>query len=261
MEKLANKYQNAYKNFDRLNEHKSGHTYATKQNLISDDNIKVNDSNDKLNKNKIKINKNNYINSGGVLVHKNNIDLLPELQTIKDEISDYYKNYFSTNPFFDKPTNVECVRLTNTAIIPKISTKGSAAYDLFSDSEETTIQSGDKKCFSTGIVFSVPPGYVGFVKSRSSLKNNVNVEAFHGTIDSDYTGELKIILDNHDKNEYTVYKGDKIAQIAVVPCLNVPIKEISSVNNLSQVKMSKLNKSENFRKLGNDGGFGSTGRK
>ena len=89
----------------------------------------------------------------------------------------------------------------------------------------------------------IPEGYVGFIKSKSGLMVNHGILT-DGTIDCGYTGSIKVKLFNHGGSKYEVKKGDKIAQLVIVPCL---LPELELVDKLEETDRG-------------DGGFGSTGR-
>lgn len=95
----------------------------------------------------------------------------------------------------------------------------------------------------TGVHVEIPEGYVGFIKSKSGLmvKHGITTE---GTIDSHYTGPIKVNLLNHSSKYYDIKAGDKIAQLVIVPCL---LPELEIVDSLEETDRG-------------DGGFGSTGR-
>lgn len=137
---------------------------------------------------------------------------------------------------------IKVQRLTETANLPFQATEGSAGYDLFAD-ESKMIR--DRKLISTGVAVQIPQGYVGVIKSRSSMAVK-GFDAQAGVIDSDYTGEIKVLLSN-DKwpNEVCrIVKGDKIAQMLVVPCAHFDVVEVDSLDDTER----------------GAGGFGSTGK-
>ena len=129
------------------------------------------------------------------------------------------------------------------AKVPVRGSDGSAGYDLYS-MEDFKICSEKQTLISTGIKMKIPKNHVGFIKSRSSLsyKHGLCVEA--GVIDSDYRGEIKVLLHNYGKETYKGKKGDKIAQIVIMPCLMIKTKVVKSLDET---------------KRGNKG-FGSTGK-
>jgi len=131
-------------------------------------------------------------------------------------------------------------RLREDAIIPRYQTKGSVGLDLHSI-EEAVILPGSSALIGTGLRINLPEGIEGQVRSRSGLaaKNSVFVLNSPGTIDSDYRGEIKIILFNLGKEAFYVKTGDRIAQLVLAP---VHIEQELLLDNTRE-----------------DNGFGSTG--
>ena len=133
---------------------------------------------------------------------------------------------------------------------PDWETIGSAGFDLRA-SEYGTIQPNEFKIVPTGLYFDLPENFEMQIRPRSGLaaKKGVTVLNSPGTIDSDYTGEIKVILINHGKNSFEVAKGDRIAQavIATMTAKNI-------------IKLNKVSKIEKDTERGT-GGFGSTGVK
>lgn len=132
---------------------------------------------------------------------------------------------------------------------PVYATDGSAGMDLFAcptDGREMEIRPGAFVAVPTGIAVAVPPWYEMQIRPRSglALRHGVTVLNAPGTVDSDYRGEVKVLLINHGPLRYTIRRGDRIAQAVVAPvarCL------VDCVANLP-VAPSR------------SGGFGSTGR-
>jgi len=118
-----------------------------------------------------------------------------------------------------------------------------AGYDIYSN-EDIRIPPYGSVSISTGLKISVPIGWFGRVLPRSgnSFKNHLETGA--GVIDSSYRGEIKIKLYNHHNKEYYVKKGDRIAQLVVMPCYTGEF-----------LKVEKLMESER-----GDKGFGSSGK-
>ena len=95
----------------------------------------------------------------------------------------------------------------------------------------------------TGVHIEIPKGYVGFVKSKSGLmvKSGITTD---GTIDCGYTGSICVRLFNHTKNDHTFKKGDKIAQLVLLPIITPDLELVDSLDETER----------------GDNGFGSTGR-
>jgi dUTP pyrophosphatase len=100
-----------------------------------------------------------------------------------------------------------------------------------------------QRVIDTGVHVEIPAGYVGLIKSKSGLMVN-NGLLTDGTIDSGYTGSIKVKLFNTSPKDYKFNAGDKIAQLVIVPCL---LPELELVDHLEETDRG-------------DGGFGSTGR-
>lgn len=130
--------------------------------------------------------------------------------------------------------------------LPSYATSGSAGVDLRA-SEAAVITSGEFAAVGTGLSVEIPPGYEGQVRPRSGLaaKHGVTVLNAPGTIDSDYRGEIRVILINHGKDAFTVSPGDRIAQMVFAPVARALLAE---TEDLSDSERSA-------------GGFGSTGVK
>ncbi len=130
--------------------------------------------------------------------------------------------------------------------IPEYKTKGSAGADICAFiSEDVTIEPGAFAMLPTGLFFEIPQGYEIQVRPRSGLaaKHGITVLNTPGTIDSDYRGEICVILINLGEEAFTIHNGDRIAQLIIAP-----------VTQGLFVKAEKLEDSQR-----GSGGFGSTG--
>lgn len=132
--------------------------------------------------------------------------------------------------------------------LPSYETKDAAGADLrasFENKEDFTIKPGERALIPTGLSFEVQPGYEVQIRPRSglSLKTDLLVVNSPGTIDADYRGEVKIILGNFGKDNFTIKHGDRIAQMVLAP---IHQAEFSVVDELSDTERG-------------EGGFGSTG--
>ena len=138
-------------------------------------------------------------------------------------------------------------RLNHKAKIPIYKTEGSSGMDLMACIDERIIiPPQQSKLIPTGIAIAIPEDTEVQIRPRSGLaiKSNISVLNTPGTIDSDYRGELKIILFNHGKTEFTINNEDRIAQMVLMPVLKVEFEEI---NELPET-------------IRGSGGFGSTGK-
>ena len=138
-------------------------------------------------------------------------------------------------------------KLQKNIILPEYKTDGSSGMDLMANVEQTVkILPGEKKIISTGIMVAIPEQYEIQIRPRSGLaaKNGISVLNTPGTIDSDYRGEIKVILINLGKDTFEINKNDRIAQMIVCPIIKVELKEVESLP-------------ETVR---GEGGFGSTNK-
>lgn len=139
-------------------------------------------------------------------------------------------------------------RLSQQISLPKYETIGSSGMDLSANIDNyIEIQPGKSAIIPTGLSISIPKNYEVQIRPRSGLaaKQQITVLNTPGTIDSDYRGEIKIILINHGDKKFKVEKGLRIAQMVVCPVIQA---EIIEVNELEDTKRGQ-------------GGFGSTGKK
>ena len=138
-------------------------------------------------------------------------------------------------------------KLHKNIILPEYKTDGSSGMDLMANVDQTVkILPGEKKIISTGIMVATPEQYEIQIRPRSGLaaKNGISVLNTPGTIDSDYRGEIKVILINLGKDIFQINKNDRIAQMIVCPIIKVELKEVESLP----------------KTVRGEGGFGSTNK-
>ncbi|WP_276906542.1 dUTP diphosphatase [Peptoniphilus duerdenii] len=129
---------------------------------------------------------------------------------------------------------------------PSYATSGASGMDLRANlDEDLVIKSGEIELVPTGIFVEIPEGYEGQVRARSglALKYGISLPNGIGTIDSDYRGELKVILINHGKEDFVIKNGDRIAQIVFIKYEKAELEIVESLENTER----------------SEGGFGSTG--
>jgi len=114
-------------------------------------------------------------------------------------------------------TRVRVLRLPNNQDLPLPSrqTTGSAGFDLASAEPDFVLAPGERRLVATGFVLEIPPGIEGQVRPRSglALRHGLTLPNSPGTIDSDYRGEVKVILQNGGSAPVTIARGDRIAQL------------------------------------------------
>ncbi|MGC6512152.1 MAG: dUTP diphosphatase [Parvibaculales bacterium] len=110
-----------------------------------------------------------------------------------------------------------------------------------------TLAPGDTAMIPTGLAMALPPGYEAQIRPRSGLaaKHAITVLNSPGTVDSDYRGEVKVILINHGREDFTIERGERIAQMVIAPVTQGIWTEVDDLNETDR----------------GTGGFGSTGTK
>ncbi|MGN6279434.1 MAG: dUTP diphosphatase [Sphingomonas sp.] len=129
--------------------------------------------------------------------------------------------------------------------LPAYATHGAAGMDVVA-AEEITLAPGGRHAVATGFAMAIPEGYEVQVRPRSglALKHGVTCLNTPGTIDSDYRGEVKVILANLGQEPFPIRRGDRIAQLVPAPVLRAELIETDSLDETAR----------------GAGGFGSTGR-
>ena len=128
--------------------------------------------------------------------------------------------------------------------LPAYATDGAAGMDVVA-AEDLELAPGARHAVRTGLALAIPPGFEIQVRPRSglALKSGITVPNTPGTIDSDYRGELKVILINHGTDAFSVRRGDRIAQLVLAPVTRGAWVEVDDLGQTAR----------------GDGGFGSTG--
>ncbi len=117
--------------------------------------------------------------------------------------------------------------------LPEYTTEGSAGMDIRAAVEsDVIIYPGEVEIIPAGFIIELPQGFEAQVRPRSGLaaKYGIGILNAPGTIDSDYRGEVKVILINFGKSQFTVRRGDRIAQMIVAPYTRVVWNEVNRVN-------------------------------
>ena len=145
-------------------------------------------------------------------------------------------------------TEILIKRLSKHISLPKYKTDGSSGMDLAANVKQIIeIKPGKSEIIPTGLAVSIPENYEIQIRPRSGLaaKDQITVLNTPGTIDSDYRGEIKVILINLSDKVFVVEKGLRIAQMVLCPVVKATLKEVTELENTKR----------------SSGGFGSTGIK
>ena len=122
--------------------------------------------------------------------------------------------------------DLQVKRLTSSAILPTRGSDGAAGLDLYADGAADAYP-GDVVSVSTGIAVAIPHGYVGLVWPRSGLAAKRGVQVLGGVIDSDYRGEVRVMLTS--TAPIKINPGDRIAQLLIQPVGMCGVKEVSEL--------------------------------
>ena len=145
------------------------------------------------------------------------------------------------------PITIKLLRLPNGEglPLPVYATEGAAGMDVVA-AEDLTLAPGKRHAVATGFAMAIPAGYEVQVRPRSglALKHGITCLNTPGTIDSDYRGEVKVILANLGDADFPIARGDRIAQLVPAPVLRATLDEVDTLDDTAR----------------GSGGFGSTGR-
>jgi len=146
---------------------------------------------------------------------------------------------------------IEVVRLTHAEglPLPAYETAHAAGMDLRAAVPEDApvdLRPGERAAVPTGLTMAIPPGFEGQVRPRSGLALRAGVTCLNtpGTIDADYRGEVKVILVNLGEEDFTIRRGDRIAQLVIAPVVQASWNEVEDLDETAR----------------GAGGFGSTGQ-
>jgi len=128
--------------------------------------------------------------------------------------------------------------------LPRYATDGAAGMDVLS-AEDVVLAPGARHAVATGLALAIPEGYEIQVRPRSglALKHGISLPNTPGTIDSDYRGELKIIMINLGAEPFAIHRGDRVAQLVLAPVTRASWNEVEELDDTER----------------GEGGFGSTG--
>ncbi len=141
-----------------------------------------------------------------------------------------------------KPNLIDILRVSSEATLPTRAHPDDAGLDLY-NLEDVLLESGQGKVVKTGIALAIPAGHVGMVADRSSLAKK-GIKSAGGIIDAGYRGEVHIVLWNISKEAVQLKRGERIAQLLILPIATPAVREVEHLDETQRGK----------------GGFGSTGR-
>lgn len=143
--------------------------------------------------------------------------------------------------------HIRVKKMDPAAKLPTYGSEGAAGADLYACLREpVTIGPGESGWIGTGIAMEVPKGHAGLIYARSGMacKRGLAPANKVGVVDSDYRGEVVVVLHNHSAVPQTVGPGERIAQMVITPVFTLPYMEVEDLADSQR----------------GDGGFGSTGK-
>ncbi len=138
---------------------------------------------------------------------------------------------------------IKIKKLKPDTVIPSYAHPGDAGLDLYS-LEDHELKGGERKIFDLGFALEFPKGYVACVKDKGGLPKNAGLHTMGGVFDAGYRGEYNVNLINLSNQLYKINKGDKIAQLVIMPIIEAELKETDELSKTSR----------------DQGRFGSTGK-
>lgn len=147
---------------------------------------------------------------------------------------------------FSLSMQVKVTNISNNPL-PQYQTNGAAGMDLYAHlTQDLVLEAGNQLLVPTGIAMELPMGYEAQIRPRSglALKHGISIVNSPGTIDSDYRGEIKVVLINHGKTAITIHNGDRIAQMV-----------IAQYEQITWQNVTELSETERGA-----GGYGHTGK-
>jgi dUTP pyrophosphatase len=128
---------------------------------------------------------------------------------------------------------IQRLRKGHSVSMPQYMTPGASGMDLFANLEtEVTLEPGERKMIPTGIAVAIPEGFEGQVRPRSGLaiQKGIGIINGPGTIDSDYRGEIGVLLINFGKEPFTIRNGERIAQMVISQVFRATLEEVDDLS-------------------------------
>jgi len=144
----------------------------------------------------------------------------------------------------EEKVNLNFMRTSKEVKIPEYALESDAGFDLISN-ENISFFPMEQKVVRTGIILEIPKGYVGIIRDRAGIVQKMNIHTLAGTFDSDFRGEISVMLVNMSEESVEIEKGMRIAQMILVPIVKAKFYEVKSLSKTSRGEKS----------------FGSTGMK
>ena len=132
-----------------------------------------------------------------------------------------------------KMEKIKIKRLDKSIELPKFQREGDAALDIRS-SEDCVLKVGERRVVKTGLIFEIPLGYAGLIWDRGGMAAKHGIHTMAGVLDSNYRGELMIVLKNLSEEDFNIEKGMRIAQMLIQKVENMDVEEVEEVSDTNR---------------------------
>jgi dUTP pyrophosphatase len=128
---------------------------------------------------------------------------------------------------------IYCKKLSGTAQLPKYGRDGDAGLDLHSN-QSAVLDPNSRQLIKTGIAMAIPKGYVGLVWDRGGMAAKKGITTMAGVVDSNYRGEVGVVLLNTTNEPYVITAGDRIAQMLIQPVVNAVLEQVEELDETNR---------------------------
>lgn len=128
---------------------------------------------------------------------------------------------------------IKVKKLKVNAILPQMMRQGDAAFDL-ATCEDVLLHPGETKIIPTGLVLEIPEGFVGNIRDRSGLSAKHALHTLAGIIDSNYRGEIGVVMTNLSQTDYNIKTGDRVAQMLIQKIEMTEFEEVEEVSDTNR---------------------------
>jgi dUTP pyrophosphatase len=128
---------------------------------------------------------------------------------------------------------IHCKKLSGTAQLPKYGRDGDAGLDLHSN-QNVVIDPDSRRLVKTGIALAIPKGYVGLIWDRGGMAAKNGITTMAGVVDSNYRGEVGVVLLNTTREPYAVTTGDRIAQMLIQPVVSAVLEQVEELDETNR---------------------------
>jgi dUTP pyrophosphatase len=128
---------------------------------------------------------------------------------------------------------IDCKLLSGTAQLPKYGRDGDAGLDLYAN-QNAVLDPNSRQLIKTGIVMAIPKGCVGLIWDRGGMAAKNGITTMAGVVDSNYRGEVGVVLLNTTSEPYVITAGDRIAQMLIQPVVNAVLEQVEELDETNR---------------------------